>query len=320
MGSPFLTFLARRDSEKPRRRHPHVPVPDEAPTTDAIFIVLRRMRAPLVFITVVFGISVLGLTLIPGQDKHGHASHLGVFEAFYFTAYTASTIGFGEITPFTTGQRMWVTVCIFMTVVGWAYAIGTLLSLLQSTSFQNAVAMQRFRTKVKRLREPFLIVCGYGQAGRAVCRQLDVVGRRFVVVDSHQRCIERLSTDELQSDVAAIEADAALPAVLGMAGLGNGYCEGVLALTDDDTDNLSIVMSASVLRPQLRVIARCADRVVEERMHDFAPHAVINPSDRYGAYLVLALQRPATYRLVTRLMDPRDDRPRPSYGHRGTGT
>ena len=316
----LLAFLVRRPTRHTTRARRAVEIPDEAPSTDAIFIVIRRMRAPLIFIITVFAISVLGLTLVPGRDEGGHTTHLSAFEAFYFISYTASTIGFGEIYPFTTPQRMWVTVCIFMTVVGWAYAIGTLLSLLQSASFQHALAMQRFRTKVKRIREPFLIVCGYGQAGRQVCRELDFQGRRFVVIDRHEGRLDRIMTDELQSEVPALEANASLPAVLGMAGLANQHCDGVLALTDDDTDNLAIVMNATVLRPGMSVIARCTDARVEESMRDFAPNAVINPSDRYGAYLVLALQRPETYRLVTWLMDPRDLPLPPRYEPKSGGT
>jgi len=54
------------------------------------------------------------------------------FDAFYFMSYTASTIGFGELpNPFTAAQRLWVTISIYLTVIGWAYAIGSLLSLLQ---------------------------------------------------------------------------------------------------------------------------------------------------------------------------------------------
>ena len=33
-----------------------------------IFLVLRRMRAPLIVLIVIFAVSTLGLTLIPGQD------------------------------------------------------------------------------------------------------------------------------------------------------------------------------------------------------------------------------------------------------------
>ena len=57
---------------------------------------------------------------------------MGFFDAFYFMSYTATTIGFGELPyPFTDAQRLWVTVTIYLTVIGWAYAIGSLLALLQ---------------------------------------------------------------------------------------------------------------------------------------------------------------------------------------------
>ena len=78
---------------------------------------------------------------------------MGFFDAFYFMSYTASTIGFGELPyPFTYNQRMWVTISIYLTVIGWAYAIGSLLALVQDRSFRQALALQRFTRKVRRLR------------------------------------------------------------------------------------------------------------------------------------------------------------------------
>ena len=68
-----------------------------------------------------------------------------LFDAFYFMSYTATTIGFGELPwPFTTAQRLWVTFSIYLSVIGWAYAIGSLLTLLQDHAFRHAVALQRY--------------------------------------------------------------------------------------------------------------------------------------------------------------------------------
>ena len=41
---------------------------------------------------VIFAVSVLGLTLVPGQDVDGRSSRMGFFDAFYFMSYTATTI------------------------------------------------------------------------------------------------------------------------------------------------------------------------------------------------------------------------------------
>ena len=43
----------------------------------AFFLVLRRMRAPIIVLIVIYSIAVLGLTLVPGVDADGKAAPPG---------------------------------------------------------------------------------------------------------------------------------------------------------------------------------------------------------------------------------------------------
>ena len=61
------------------------------------FLVLRRMRTPLLILLGAYTVTVLGLTLIPGVDDQGQPWRMDFFHAFYFISYMATTIGFGEI-------------------------------------------------------------------------------------------------------------------------------------------------------------------------------------------------------------------------------
>ncbi len=305
MASLLLLLSGRRRDATVRLRRRAVAVPIEASTTDAVFLVLRRMRLPLAMLVAIFTISVAGLTAIPGVDADGNPAHLTLFDAFYFMSYTATTIGFGEIPyAFTIPQRMWVTFSIYASVIGWAYVFGMLFALLQEQSFQDALATGAFRRRVRAFREPFLLVAGYGRAGRMLCRELDALGRRMVVLDSNPRRIETLAADQLASEIPGIAGDVHNPAVLGLAGLGHAQCEGVVALTSDDDANLAVVIATQLLRPDLPVIARANTRAAATRMVDFNPTAVINPYDRYGTYLMLALHQPVTYQLVSWLISP----------------
>jgi voltage-gated potassium channel len=265
-----------------------------------IFLVLRRMRAPLITLILIFAVSVLGLSLITGVDDAGRPYRLSIFDSFYVMSYTATTIGFGELPyPFTAAQRLWVTGTIYLSVIGWAYAISALLSLLQDRAFRAALALQHFSRKVSRLREPFLLIVGYGQTGELLGRSFDELGRRFTVVDHSDARIDALELDTLRADVPGLAGDARNPHDLQVAGLTHPCCEAVLALTDDDEANLAVTMTAALLRPELTVVTRTTSAVVAERMSAFGTPTVINPFDRFGDHLRLALHSPAAYQLMT---------------------
>ncbi len=304
MSSPLLVAIRRlvqvRQDDPAQTRGWRSPVVSDVQASATVFLVLRRMRTPLIVLILIFAISVLGLTLVPGVDEQGQTSYLGIFDAFYFMSYTATTIGFGELPhPFTDGQRLWVIGSIYLTVVGWAYAIGALLTLLQDRAFRQALALQHFQRKVTRLREPFLILAGYGQTGEQLARSLDALGRRLVVLDRSQDRIDALDLGTHNADVPGLVADVRNPDHLGVAGLGSGYCDGVLALTDDDDVNLAVTMAAALLRPDLPVVARTVSPATAERMEAFGTPSVVNPFDRYGDHLRLALRSPASYQLLS---------------------
>lgn len=301
-------------TSRPRARYPWtrrraatpapVDIPSTVPTTEVIFLIMRRMRAPLIVVIVTFSFCTAGMMIIPGQDPQGNPHRLTLFDAFYQMTITLTTVGFTEAPyPFSIPQRMWMVMSIFLLVISWAYAIGVFLSLVQSAAFQAAVAAQQFRRQVRRLVDPFVIVAGYGDAGRIVGADLDEYYRRFVVIDKREERVTSVVSEQLTSDVPAVVGDPGDPAVLGMAGLGHPNCEGVLALTNDDDANLSVVMTSSLLRPDLPVLGRCAAQRTRSRMEHFAPGSAINADDRFGDYLALSIHQPVSHQLLRWLMD-----------------
>ena len=304
MGNPLLSFWRvfgpDDDERRARRATFRIAASSAAQASATIFLILRRMRAPLIVLIVIFSVSVLGLSVIPGQDADGDPYRMGFFDAFYVMSYTATTIGFGEIPyPFTYNQRMWITISIYLSVIGWAYAIGSLLALLRDRAFRSALALQHFSRKVARLREPFLLIAGYGRTGELLGHSFDRLGRRFVVLDRNSERIDGLELDSYHADVPGLSTDARDPGHLAVAGLDHPCCEAVVALTDDEEANLAIVMAAALLRPELPVIARVTSRTMAERMRAFGNPSTVNPFDRFGDHLRLALRAPASYQLLT---------------------
>src|SRR3569832_546486 len=152
---------------------------------NTLFLILRRMRAPLVFLILSYAISLLGMTLIPGVDAAGRpAPPMDFFHAFYVVSYTATTIGFGEVPgTFSDAQRAWTIVVIYLTVIAWLYSIGFIQNLLQNPTQLRATKGNQKATRIKRLRQPFYLIAGCGETGSLLMHALDSRNQQAVVLD-----------------------------------------------------------------------------------------------------------------------------------------
>ena len=290
----------RTDSQRRER----VPVPQDDSALDVLQLALRRMRLPILLVVAVFSFSVMGLSLMPGSDADGNPHRMTLFDSLYFMSYTATTIGFGEIPySFSIPQRMWVMGSIFASVASWTYAITSMFALMSAPGFRTAMTSLRIAGRLRRTRDPFYIVVGNGQTGTAVVEGLVAIHRDVVVVDSDAERLERLTMGRTSGGVLGLHGDARHVETLGAAGLGNPWCHGVLAMTNDDETNLAVVMSVNLLRPDVPVIARSQTAAMTDRMRDFFPEHVVNPLDEYGKYLTMQLKRPHTHRLSQWLMN-----------------
>lgn len=268
------------------------------------FLMLRRLRTPIITLILIYAISVMGLVMIPGVDDQGQPYRMDFFHAFYFISYTATTIGFGEIPyPFTNAQRMWVVICIYLAVVGWTYALGSIFALSRDQAFAKAMQYTRFINKVKNFTEPFYLICGYGQTGRLLCKVLDEQNIRFVVIDLREERINEVALANYHFDAPYHAGDAGNPELLKIAGLSQPYCKGVLGITGDENTNLAIAISAYVLRPKLLSICRSKNQAVSDNMASFGTNKVINMFEAVGAQFHLALHAPTASQLKTILSD-----------------
>lgn len=263
-----------------------------------LFVFLRRLHVPLIVLITVYAISILGFVLIPGVDNEGNPWRMDFFHAFYFVSYMGTTIGFGEIPyAFTGAQRLWATFSIYATVISWLYAIGYLLTIIQDPAFSSLLTESAFRRNVRRLCEPFYLVCGYGDTGNFLVRALNEAGIRSVVVEIDQNRVNQLELAGYRTFVPGLCADASIPENLLKAGLQHNNCAGVVALTNEDAVNLKIAITSKLLNPSLRTIARAETHDVEKNIASFGTDHIINPFDTFAGRLALALHSPGMYLL-----------------------
>jgi len=272
-----------------------------------IYLLLRRMRLPLIVLISVYAISILGMTLITGVDDQGNPWRMDFFHAIYFVSFLGSTIGLGEVPyAFTDAQRMWTTFVIYAAVVSWLYAIGSILTLIQDQAFRRVLDFTSFAREVRRSQEPFYIICGYGDAARQLVHELSKHYIRSVVIDRDREKILGLKVEDLPFHVPGLSEDATDSDTLLAAGLKHPCCRGVIALSGDDDVNLAVAITSKLLAPELKVICQSDSRDAAANMNSFGTDHVIDPFEIFASRLAMMFHSPSmhlVYEWITAVHD-----------------
>ncbi len=91
-----------------------------------------------------------------------------LFDAFYMTIITLSTVGFGEVHPLSNEGRVF-TVLLIIGGVGVAFYVFTMITeSIVSGQLQDFLGRRRIEAKLSALHDHY-IICGYGRIGRHIC-------------------------------------------------------------------------------------------------------------------------------------------------------
>jgi len=227
-----------------------------------------------VFATLVIG--TVGFTVI---------DHYPVFDAFYMTLVTMTTVGYSEIHPLSRAGRIFNSFLILFGVTTILTALGAMTQTIVEQEFGEALGKRRNKRMIDKLKDHF-IICGYGRVGRGAASELQHAGVPFVVVDNSDDRAERAIHDGM----LAVAADATRDETLRDVGIERA--RGLVAALATDADNLFVLLSAKGLNQKIFVAARAAEEGAEEKMRRAGADAVFAPYSITGHRLAQALLRP----------------------------
>lgn len=265
---------------------------------NSLFLILQKMRKPFLVIIVTYVVSIIGFLLIEGRDSSGNVYHMSIFDAFYFVSYTATTIGFGELPyTFTYPQRIWVTISTYLSVLGWLYSIGSLISLVQDQQFLKEIEKAKFLRQIKNLNEKFIVVLGYNQITRKIIIKAMEQGLRTVVIEKDKSKIHNLILENFTPTVPVLYSESYSVRVLEMAGLKKKNCKAIVSLFEDDALNLKITLTAKALNKNIKVAVKSTTTNHTENLKDLDAEIVVNPFSIISSEINLALWSPNLFKL-----------------------
>ena len=235
-----------------------------------------RLLRVLLAIAVVLALGTVGFATIADYP---------LFDAFYMTLMTITTVGYAEIHPLARAGRVFNSFVIFFGVSTMFLAVGATTQTIIELELSQYFVKRRVRRMIDKLDDHF-IICGFGRVGRGAANELQRAGVPFIVIDNHDDKVERA----MKSGMLAVLGDASRDE--NLRDLGISRAKGLIAALSSDADNLFLILSAKGLNPKLIISARVSEEGSEQKFRRAGADSVFAPYDITGTRLAQAILRP----------------------------
>jgi voltage-gated potassium channel len=208
-----------------------------------------------------------------------------LFDSFYMTIITLSTVGFQEVHQLSDEGRLFTVFLIIASFGTFAYSIAIITSHFASAEYKNRKKEIKTAKTISKMHN-HIIICGYGRVGQQVVKDLKMYKKKFVVIESNDHTIAGLE----QNEIEFVEGDATIDGILEKAGIKNASSL-ILALPKD-TDNLFVVLSARELNPKLKIISRASGHESMRKLKIAGATNVIMPDTVGGSHMASLVVNP----------------------------
>ena len=241
-----------------------------------LYVPVRRILVLIGITTAVLSGGTLGFHFLEGQD---------LFDSFYMTLITLSTVGYEEIFELSETGR-YFNALLIMAGFGIVFvALGMMTDSLLQLELHNYFDRRRTKRMIDRMSGHY-IVCGLGRVGRGVVQRLQRSGVQIVAIDNSASHVSWAQ----EQDVKLLVGDATLDVTLERAGAKRA--NGLVAATSSDAVNVYITLSARVINPDLRIGARASDEESSKKLLQSGANTVFTPYTFTGYRIAQALLRP----------------------------
>ena len=247
-----------------------------------------KLKLSLILFCGIIGFGTLGYATV---------DHMPVFDAFYMTIITISTVGFSEIRPLSPAGRV-ITIIIIVTGISLGtYTLGLLVRIFVEGELQFFLGRRKLRKQLSDLKNHY-IVCGFGRIGRIVSEELAAAQIPFVVIEQNTAKVEELERNGyLYLNLDATTEDALLRAGIRTA-------KGVVTAVRSDAHNVFITLTAKDLCPDIFVLARTSDTGNEKKLLRAGATRVVAPYQIGGRRMAQVLKSPTVIDFIdTALMN-----------------
>ncbi|MCB0475426.1 MAG: NAD-binding protein, partial [Flavobacteriaceae bacterium] len=237
---------------------------------------------------------LLLVVIITGVAGYMYFSDDTFINALYMTIITITTVGFGEVHPLSSSERLFTIFLILMSVTVLGYALSLLTEYIASGEFFDKLKFKKVQKKIEELSK-HTIVCGYGRNGKQAVAKLKKFKKPLVIIENDKERIKEVEA----SGLLYIEGNATDDAVLEKSGIKKA--SSLITALPSDADNLFVVLSARQLNKGMTIVSRASNDTSDSKLRIAGADNVIMPDRLGGDHMASLLVTPDLVEFVDKL-------------------
>lgn len=246
---------------------------------------------------------ILSIILVVMAGSYGYfiifRGHYPLLDCLYMTVISLTTVGYGEVIE-VTGNRTAEIFTMLLITFGMGiivYGISTLTALIIEGQLSGLLRRKKMDKLISKMKNHY-IVCGGGETGRPVLKELLMNKEQVVLIEQDESHIERCAA-EIEG-LLYVQGDASEDKNLIAAGLERAA--GIIISLPSDKDALYVTITARMLNPEIRIITRMIENKLKAKLLRAGANGVVS-SNAIGA-LRMASQaiRPAAVDFLDQML------------------
>ena len=237
---------------------------------------IRRILLGILFLIVLIAVGVEGYVWAGWEP----------LESFYFVIITIFSVGFEEVRDINTPFLRLFT--IFVIVAGTSaiiYSVGGFIEMVTHGEIRRALQDRR-KTQGIETQHDHVIICGFGRMGQILARELRLIRKPFVVIDTD----EDRARDAEEDGYLVVIGDATDEDALEHARIT--HASTVATVLPSDAKNVFITLSARNLNPKLTIISRGELPSTEAKLRQAGADHVVLPAAIGGHRIASMIKNP----------------------------
>jgi voltage-gated potassium channel len=230
----------------------------------------------------VLTVGTLGYMVIEGWEP---------WDSFFMTVTSITTVGYREVHPLSRSGQVFTVLLLLGGVGTVLYALTLGVAAVVQGGFADRWEALRRDRMIDDLQNHF-IVCGYGRMGRIIVDEFRRGHVAHVVVDRDPDLVHEI----IAAGGLAVAADASAEEVL--LRLGIARARALIAAVGTDAENVYIILSARLTRPDLHIIGRAETDDAVKKLKRAGADRVFSPYQVGAHQIVQAALRPAVVDFV----------------------